>query len=79
MKPKMVLVEWEDINVPPTAGWVDRETALSMKPMPCKTVGFLLKRNSRVVITVQNISEDGEYNTVEVIPAGCVIKIRRLV
>jgi len=46
--------------------------------MPCRSVGFLVFRDSNKLIIAKDISEDGDYNGLCVFPMGCVTKIRRI-
>lgn len=73
----IVLIEWMDIHNPPCS-WEEKDYAIKHEPMMCKSVGFLLFRGEKKVITAQNMSEDGDFNTIEVIPAGCIKSIKRL-
>lgn len=70
-----VMVEWEDICEPPI-NWVCKDDAIKKQAMPCRSVGFLVYRNSKKLIIAKDVSEDGDYNGLCVFPSGCIISVR---
>lgn len=49
-----VMVEWEDICEPPIS-WTSLEKSVSAKPMPCRSVGFLVYRDNKKIIIAKDI------------------------
>ena len=79
-KLKIVMVEWVDITETGSiwvnvTGQEDKDHLVSN----CKTVGFLVKKTGKVIITAQNycLDEDGgeQWGGMEIIPRGTVKKI----
>ena len=73
--PPMVCVTWLDAET--EEGWTDIDEAIKDKadaPTTCKTMGFLLHNDDKVVTIVGSINEY-QYGEVTKIPKGMVIKI----
>lgn len=61
-------IEWEDHVSLAESGWKDKSDAHSLKAEVCKSVGFILRENSKEIVLVASIAGhqvDGEV---------CIIK-----
>lgn len=82
MKYPLVIVEWEDSTIPPTA-WDSIESLAAWTPCVCRSVGYLVKNDRSGVVLVANIV-DNDTEIPEsgcnyfVIPKGCVTSIKLL-
>lgn len=76
--PMRVLVEVHWMDSASRARWGEKEDYLQLVPVPCRTAGYLLKKNATEVVIVQSQCEEGEVNAGMTIPRACVTKIRRL-
>ena len=74
--PKLVEVEWLDACG--SGGWKDISVYNSLTPMPCKTAGYLLKRNKAEITIALTQSQDKDINQCICIPTGWITKIRKL-
>ncbi len=77
MSSKAYEVEWIDISS--SSRWVDKAVAGDLAPLTCHTVGYIAKRNKRVLVMYS--SKAGENDSVSdrtSIPMSCVKKIKRL-
>lgn len=79
IKPEPVTVVWNDSTR--YASWHEAKNAI-YQPMKCKTRGFLLQSNRKIVAiaTSIGISDTGDVDQVcdvMVIPRSCVVSIRK--
>ncbi|MGE3341545.1 MAG: hypothetical protein AB7J46_06650 [Candidatus Altimarinota bacterium] len=75
LKP-LVEIQWEDASC--CLGWHSRREALEHGPMPAKSVGYLVQKNTEFISVAQTQSADGGRGNTLAIPAAWVKKIRRL-
>ncbi len=66
-----VCVEWVDIIQ--SAGWEEED---EIEPPTFWNVGYLVKRNERVVKIATTKDEKGKYYGITAFPSGCVVSIR---
>jgi hypothetical protein len=60
-------------------GWADAEAVAEQASVTlCHSVGYLLKKNDDVVILVQNQNDINRMSDAISIPAGCVVRVKRL-
>jgi len=58
---KLVLVEWLDAHSRSDAGWKKLDDVMQdSKPLPVKSVGYLVSQSKAAVVLVPHISGDGE-------------------
>ncbi len=76
----LVEVEWDDTLTIGT--WHDEKDDFSDHKCHCFSVGWRKKgmRNTITLITMRSPDHDGETscNNIQIIPRGCVTKIRRI-
>jgi len=71
---KIVEVEWEDACA--NSGYLDKEHwDTSHRPVLCKTVGHLYKKNSGMVLLASEKFEDGDLRYTHTIPRKMIKKI----
>jgi hypothetical protein len=68
---RLVVVEWVDILA--TCGW---EKADEVEPQRLWTVGYLVKKNKKVVKIATTKDEKGEWYAFHAFPTGCVVSIK---
>ena len=73
---KVVEVIWYDSAT--TGGWKSIEAITERRPLICCTVGYLLKRDSKIVEVVQSQSECDKLSDSMTIPRQCVLSYRVL-
>jgi hypothetical protein len=84
MKLKIIQIEWKDITCPSDNTWFDvtGKEDIKYKASKCLTVGFLVKKTKKVIITAQNYGKDydgGEqWGGLEIIPRGTISKVKTL-
>lgn len=72
----LVEVEWEDAHH--DDGWAGNRP-LRTRGGPCRTAGYMLKRDRRVIVIAHSLGEDpDDHADTLTIPRGCVSRIRRL-
>lgn len=71
---KIVEVDWKDACG--QAGWDDIEEHRSLEPMPCKSVGYLLKKNKTEIVLAFCQAGHGGINSSMCIPMVWVSKIK---
>lgn len=71
---KLVVVEWLDIFA--TCGW---EKADEAEPQRLWTVGYLVKKDRKVVKIATTKDEKGEWYAFHAFPSGCVVSIKDVV
>lgn len=69
-----VEVRW--IDSASNNGW--REMDTDIKPVKCRSVGHLVKKNKRRVVLVMSVATSKQYGESLVIPRACVTSIRKL-
>ena len=75
MKKNKVVIRWEDSCT--RSGWYPEA---DMQPLPCsqcESVGYLIHKGKDKVILAGMISE-GECNSFQYIPKGCIKEIRQI-
>lgn len=78
MKPKLVLVEWEDSRQP-SSGWVWLDDVDLGEAVPCKTAGWIIAESKSVMAVAQNIGDNGDQACGIIrIPKRCVVKVTKL-
>ncbi|MCR4282794.1 MAG: hypothetical protein NUV72_07180 [Bauldia sp.] len=79
-KPKypgpLVVVEWED-SCSPSGHWHDFSYAKFYETSLCVSVGWIMRRDSEVIVLIAGYSEDQVHKPFA-IPAGCVKRVRRV-
>lgn len=75
-KRALVVVEWDDIAA--YDNWRGEDDSHNWTPLRCVSVGWKMPSNRRSIILAATRSESGQCTDRQVIPSGCVIKIRRL-
>jgi len=70
---KKVLIKWEDTAA--TVGWYSREAVISRKCVFCESVGYLVHKDRDKVI-LSGMMADGEFNSLQYIPRGCIKEIK---
>jgi hypothetical protein len=73
---QMYKVEWEDSAS--DGKWRQPESYREVNNLQCRSVGFLLTKNSKMVQLIQSMAENGQVTDCISIPAKCVKKMRRL-
>ena len=76
MKPRPVLVEWDDAAG--GSGWEPTARTARRKTLRVRTAGWLLKRTRKRLVIGLSLCENGEGDGCMVIPAACVRRVRRL-
>jgi hypothetical protein len=76
-KKQMRLVEIHWVDAASDSGWQGQK-APGDETVDCRTVGYLLKRDSRVITVAQNVSHHGSTGEWMTIPVSCVRRVRRL-
>lgn len=78
MKPKLVLIEWED-SAQPVPGWAWLDELEDMKAVRCRSVGWLIQDDAKVKALAPNLGcvldEDWQVSGVIRIPARCVTRL----
>jgi len=70
----MVEVEWDDSADLP--GW--GKANLKIKPVRCRTAGYLLRETKNYVVVAPTVSCDGGTISPLAIPKGCITARRQL-
>ena len=83
VKKRLPLVEVEWIDSGTTKGWRALDYYKDEKPLECRTAGYLVRRDKRVIVIVQsqNFNDDGTLNQLGesmTIPRICVTHLRFL-
>jgi len=77
---KMVRIDWMD-PVGMADGWTELEEALGLRPLPCFTLGVILRVVDDCVIIAGSggVDEDSrEYGDLNSIPTRCVTRVQEL-
>jgi len=72
-----VVVKWLDAKIYP--GMHKSSEALERKMDTFESLGYLIERNDQATIIAHEITGEGEYRDVLLIPSGSVISIHKLV
>ena len=73
----IVEVEWWDARS--FGGWSSPAEYAKKGIALCRTVGYLLRRNKREIVVVQNVGDTtGNVSDATAIPTCCVKRVRRL-
>ena len=72
-----VVVKWLDAKIYP--GMHKPSEAIERKMDTFESLGYLIERNDQTTIIAHEITDDGEYRDVLLIPSGSVISIHELV
>lgn len=77
-KERFVCVEWDDASY--NSGYFSRDNREQNEPLPCKTVGHLVKANRKVVVVATDRfgDRDDDLRHTSTIPRKMVTKIRHL-
>lgn len=80
---RIVRVEWEDITS--RDGWIDADGQEDKDPhaqtAKCVDVGYFVKRTKKYLYVAQTRTtgeKDLEWNSIDIIPIGCVRKIETI-
>lgn len=73
MAKRLVIVEWCDPVV--QHGWIGDAEARELKPIPSRTVGWLLGNDGDVVVLASSTNQDGDWGEVHAIPMAVVTTI----
>lgn len=69
----VVLVEWIDIATTP--GWSDNDKLLHVKPAHCRSIGFLLDKDSDQITICSGYADDEDLADITVFPVGVILSI----
>ena len=76
-KNTLIEVKWDDTIT--DSAWIAEEKAAKNPAMKCKSVGYFLNKDKKVLRLSHTIQLcDKPERDLSVIPLGCVTKIRRL-
>ena len=75
-KPPIVEVEWYDACS--NHGWYDTNTLKKLELVVMWTVGYMLRRNRRVIVLAQAVSDYAKYSELWIVPMATVKRVRRL-
>lgn len=73
---KIVKIKWLD-SASDDGKWYDKEEYNSIKPVVCKSVGFVLKETDKYITIAHSVSPDQIAFTMA-IPKFAIIKIKEL-
>lgn len=73
VKNRLIIVEYYDPTT--ITNWQDPST-IKYEAATCQTVGYILEKTQKHLITFSQMNDLGQINDVTVIPAGCIIKTR---
>jgi hypothetical protein len=73
---KLVEIEW--IDSCSYRGWQKGDFHLDIDPLPCKTIGYLVRDDKVCMTVVQTVSADDARAESMTIPRACVKKVRCL-
>lgn len=76
-KNTLIEVEWDDTVF--AAIWYTEKNASIKQPVMCRTVGYFLNKDKKV-LRLSHTIQVSQYHErdISVIPIGCITKIRRL-
>jgi hypothetical protein len=74
---KLVEVTWGDAWTS-NSGWKDAKELPEHRPLICKTVGYLIKKDKHGVMLAGTYTEGDGYNAIQFRPMGMVQSIRVL-
>jgi hypothetical protein len=74
---KKVVVKWMDAKIYP--GVYSIEDALRCKMDTFESLGYLIEKNDRATVIAHEITDEGKYRDVLLIPSGSVISIQKLI
>ena len=77
MDNKKVLVKWVDAKIYP--GMHKLEDALARNMDIFESLGYLVERNDKATKIAHEITDNGEYRDILLIPSGSIISIEELV
>lgn len=77
METKTVVVKWTDAKIYP--GMHTIQAALDRRMEVFESVGFLVGRNDGATRIAHELTDQGEYRDILLIPSGSVISIQELV
>jgi len=72
-----VVIKWLDAKIYP--GMHKTSEALARKMDTFESLGYLIEKNDQATIIAHEITDEGEYRDVLLIPSGSVISIHELV
>jgi len=72
-KPKLVRIHWLDTTS--FLGWYSPELASKQKSMIAVAIGFLVEETDNDVVLSMMVAEDGDVNTLSVIPKVSIISM----
>ena len=76
-KNTLIEVEWDDIIS--DSAWIAEEKAITRRECKCKSVGYFLNQDKRVLRLSHTIQLcDKPERDLTVIPVGCITRVRRL-
>lgn len=78
MKPRPVLIEWNDSAHLAAGTWLDREAAADIESCSVVSVAWLIGKDRDNVVIAQSITEADDVTGTFVIPRSCVCKLKRL-
>lgn len=76
MKPKRVVVEWEDCYVLDNGPWAEKETDFKWVPYVVESTGFLLYEGPEGVVITDSWTDKDHTGTRQQIPRGMIRKLR---
>ncbi len=75
-KRPLLFVEWDDISA--YGGWKEESESREWTPLRCISVGWKLPSKKKHLTLASTRSEGKQCTDRQVIPKGCIVKIRRL-
>ena len=74
---QIIEVEWDDTVT--DSAWISEEKAVKKLEIKCKSVGYFLNKDKRVLRLSHTIQLcDKPERDLTIIPQGCITKIRKL-
>ena len=74
---KMVLIKWYDAKIYPGMHKLDEALERTMDMF--ESLGYLIEKDDRATIMAHEVTTEGEYRDVLLIPSGSIVSIEELV
>lgn len=71
----ILVVTWNDIKS--DSSWTGDEEAQDFQPALCKNVGWFVNEDKDNIRLTWSVCDDGD-KSIEVIPKGCVVDVKRI-
>ena len=73
---QIVFIKWTDARI--FTGQFSKEDALSKRAQVFNSVGYLVDKNPTITKIAHEITDDGEYRDILLIPTGSIINMKVL-